>query len=98
MGTKIDLVDERKISQEEAQNLAKSYKMQYFETSAKENKGINELFETLLNRIYKIRTLGRQDSFKLKAASTMDNPEETVQRKKAGCCWFAICNAAGYFS
>jgi len=58
VGTKIDLVDERRISREEAQNLAKSYKMQYFETSAKENKGINELFETVLNRIYKKRTLG----------------------------------------
>jgi len=52
VGNKIDLEDQRKISREEAQDLAKSYKMQYFETSAKENKGINELFETLLNRIY----------------------------------------------
>ena len=58
VGNKIDLEDERKISREEAQNLAKSYKMQYFETSAKENNGINELFETVLNRIYKKRTLG----------------------------------------
>jgi GTPase SAR1 family protein len=48
VGNKIDLEDERKISTKEAQELANSFQMQYFEASAKENKGINEFFETLM--------------------------------------------------
>ena len=43
VGNKIDLEDERKVSREEGQRLADQHKMQYFETSAKLNKNIDEL-------------------------------------------------------
>jgi Ras-related protein Rab-1A len=43
VGNKIDLEDDRKVSREEGQRLADQHKMQYFETSAKLNKNIDEL-------------------------------------------------------
>ena len=43
VGNKIDLEDERKVSREEGQRLADQHKMQYFETSAKLNRNIDEL-------------------------------------------------------
>lgn len=43
VGNKIDLDEERKVSREEGQALANQHKMQYFETSAKLNRNIDEL-------------------------------------------------------
>ncbi len=42
-GNKIDLEDERQITSEDARQLAKDNDLPYFETSAKLNKGIQEL-------------------------------------------------------
>ena len=47
VGNKIDL-ENRKISMREAKDVAKSYEMEYFEASAKLNKGVTELFEALM--------------------------------------------------
>ena len=43
IGNKIDLVDDRKISNEEAQNLADEHNIPYFETSAKLDKNVSEV-------------------------------------------------------
>lgn len=67
VGNKIDLADERKISTKEAQELANSFQMQYFEASAKENKGINEFFETLMTQVYTKRFGNERATFKLQA-------------------------------
>ena len=48
VGNKIDLAEERKVDSKTAAALAKSYNMQYFEASAKNNVGITEFFETLM--------------------------------------------------
>ena len=50
--SKIDLDDERKVSHEEAQEMARQHKMSYFETSAKEDVGINELMQQLMKDVY----------------------------------------------
>ena len=47
VGNKIDL-ENRKISMREAKDVTKSYEMEYFEASAKLNKGVTELFEALM--------------------------------------------------
>lgn len=47
VGNKLDLNNSRKVSYEEAKNLATENGFQYFETSAKENKGIDELLQFL---------------------------------------------------
>jgi len=58
VGNKIDLTDERKISFKEAQNLANTYEMKYFEASAKLNKGVSECFEALMGQVYRKKILG----------------------------------------
>jgi len=44
-GTKIDLVHEREISYNEGKSYAESHGFDFFETSSKENKNVDELFE-----------------------------------------------------
>ena len=47
VGNKIDLVDQRKVQQEDAENLAKELNISYIETSAKEGENVEEVFEML---------------------------------------------------
>ena len=52
IGNKIDLINERKISREEAIKVAEEHKIKYFETSAKDDIGIkgaiNEIVKDIL--------------------------------------------------
>ncbi len=50
IGNKIDLND-RVVSREEAEEFAKQHNLEYYETSAKEGIGINEIFETMALRL-----------------------------------------------
>jgi 50S ribosomal subunit-associated GTPase HflX len=52
VGNKIDLEEDRKVSAEEARNLAEQHKMKYFETSARLNKNIDELMMHLMEKVY----------------------------------------------
>ena len=52
VGNKIDLEDDRKVTTEEAMNLAEQHKMRYFETSARLNKNIDELMMHLMEKVY----------------------------------------------
>ncbi len=47
IGNKIDKIDERVVSFEEAKEKSESYKVEYVETSAKSNKNIDKAFECL---------------------------------------------------
>jgi GTPase SAR1 family protein len=58
VGNKIDLEDDRKVTSEEAKALAEQHKMQYFETSAKLNKNIDELMQHLMEQVYKKMFVG----------------------------------------
>ena len=53
VGNKIDS-DERKISYEDGKKLADEYKLQFFESSAKENICIDQIFNYLVDEIYQI--------------------------------------------
>ena len=55
VGNKIDLEDERKIPQKEAQDVANQYQMKYFEASAKMDVGISQFFETLMTQVWQKR-------------------------------------------
>ena len=48
VGNKVDMTSDRKISEEQAQQMAAQNNMKYFEASAKENININELMEELM--------------------------------------------------
>ena len=53
VGNKVDMVDERKISEEDAKKMAEQNNMHYWEASAKTNYNVNELMEDLMNQVYK---------------------------------------------
>ena len=55
VGNKIDLVDERVITKEVAEEFAKSENIKYIETSAVKNMKVTEAFTSLLNDIYKVK-------------------------------------------
>lgn len=52
VGNKVDLEHERKVTPEEAGELAKENDMSYFETSAKTGQNIQELMNYLMKEIY----------------------------------------------
>ena len=53
VGNKCDLEDKRKVSQEEAQNYAKSEKIQWIEASALKNINVKEVFTAVASEIVK---------------------------------------------
>lgn len=52
-GNKVDLAEERIISNDELSNIAAKYHMPFFETSAKTGVGISSLFEQALSEFFK---------------------------------------------
>ena len=74
-GNKCDLVDERKVSEEEATRFANEHGIPYFETSAKDNINLQEGLDKIVEDAYE--KSGRESGMKLK-------PVEDVPKKK--CC------------
>lgn len=52
VGNKSDLVDQREVSTQDAQQLAKKYQMIFIETSALNNQNVEEAFSSLITQIY----------------------------------------------
>ena len=57
VGNKIDLVDDREVTKQEAELLAKQYGINFHETSAKANIGLTETFEDIFEQSYKNKFL-----------------------------------------
>ena len=78
VGNKADLINERKISKEEANKYAEEHNLPYIETSAKEGFGVEELFDMTIKHF-----LGRCDS--------QDNNEKNIKLDQSsgndGCCF-----------
>lgn len=85
VGNKIDLVNERKITLQEAKETARSFNMEYFDASAKKNEGVKEVFETLMTQVWKKKNGGEIEE---RQTFTMKREEanQDVQTKKKGCC------------
>jgi small GTP-binding protein len=64
-GNKCDLVDNRKVEKEEAEEFANNNEVTYFETSAKENIKIKEGFDKIIEEAYKKAVY--EESIKLQA-------------------------------
>ena len=81
VGNKIDLENERQISKEEAEKMASSYSLKYFETSAKENIGINEFMLNLITDI-----LQKNDKEKNEDNENIQLEKEKLEKgTKCGC-------------
>ncbi|KAJ3424766.1 ras-like protein [Anaeramoeba flamelloides] len=82
VANKADLDEERLVSREEGETLAKKYNSQYYETSAKNGSNVTECFESLVREVRN-----------LKAQQSQQNPENEKQDEKdqdtdskGGCC------------
>ena len=53
IGNKTDLIDERQVSREEAEKLAKGLGIPYYETSAKDGSNVEEIFAELSKEMIK---------------------------------------------
>ena len=81
VASKCDM-SEKKITTEEAQELAKELKVEFCETSAKENNGVNEAFNCLVKEIIKKNEIGNdkpKDSFKV-------GKVDSQHKNKSNCC------------
>ena len=71
VGNKSDLVEQRKVSYEEAKQYADEHELPYIETSAKEGININELFDSSIKSFLNNgRNFGGEKNIKLNSQST----------------------------
>ena len=80
VATKVDLEDNREVSTEDGEKLAKEHNLEFFETSAKDNININEAFENLVSQILSVSGTGERESIVI----TRDNNKVNKDKKK--CC------------
>lgn len=88
VGNKIDLADKREIARAEAEQFAQKECLVYVETSAIQNTGVSEAFQSLLNDIYQIR----KEDIQNEDNSLQLKPDED-DKKKSYCCllsWIII--------
>ena len=51
IGNKLDLIDKRKVSRESGEKLASYHNIPFFETSAKDTRGVNDAFDKLISDV-----------------------------------------------
>ena len=62
VGNKIDMENERKVEKEDGEIMAKQYNIMFGEASAKEGKGVDEIFERLANDIMEKNGKGSENN------------------------------------
>ena len=90
IGNKCDLEEERKVSKEEGENLAKKYGISFYETSAKTGANVQEAFtESLKNLSVKDIPKEVEDDYNSRKKSyrlIKEDKEDKKQKKDGGCC------------
>ena len=85
VGNKCDLDDQRQISYNEGEGLAKQFGLNYFECSAKSGVGIQECFEDLIEMCYNIKYgeegpgpehMQKRDTIKLNRRESVNKPTD----------------------
>ena len=94
VGNKIDLEENRKVSKEEGKILADKLKMGFFEVSAKNGTGIEDLFKNLIDNVYEKNNrefksmasieIEMEDDKKINLMPKNDNNVNVKKKKK--CC------------
>lgn len=94
IGTKSDMIDERKVSFEDATKIAQKFGLQYFETSSKDDVGISQAVESLLPLMIEhfipslSQSAARQLDLDENGFAKNKNGSGTTPKKKdeGGCC------------
>eukprot|EP01017_Pseudomicrothorax_dubius_P031716 TRINITY_DN4073_c0_g2_i2.p1 TRINITY_DN4073_c0_g2~~TRINITY_DN4073_c0_g2_i2.p1 ORF type:complete len:199 (-),score=32.42 TRINITY_DN4073_c0_g2_i2:126-722(-) len=81
VGNKNDLSNQEQITTKEAADLANSHKAIFIKTSAKESKGIDELFTSISERIEE-----REEKVQTRPSKSRLSTKKTPKDKKARCC------------
>ena len=89
IGNKVDLVDERKVTEEEAKKFKEDYMLNlYMETSAKTGLNAREIFieaARVLNKEYnRYKKVDEEKKIKLPNLSEQ-NPNDVIEKKKCSC-------------
>jgi len=79
VGNKSDLINQRKINEEEAMNYAKEEEIEYIETSCKTGENVKKAVSILCENILETKEIGEDVSF------TLDNSNFTPIKKKKCC-------------
>ncbi|KNC78753.1 GTP-binding protein yptV3 [Sphaeroforma arctica JP610] len=84
VGNKIDREDEREVSAEDAEKMAKKHNMMFIETSAKTDVGVKQAFEELVQKILDMPST-TEGTDGTKGVTLGDQPDEETS-KSGGCC------------
>ena len=91
IGNKLDLEDRRMVTTAEAKSLAETYGVPYYETSAKDTRGVADVFESLSESILRAEEdkqgcVRARNSFMLSDVSLGDSGAFSDKAKKKKCC------------
>ena len=84
VGNKSDVEEDKKqVTREMAEELAKSYKMKYFETSAKTGSNIKEVFNQLYKDIYALnKKLDKKEGDNFKLDNVVEDNDDNEENKE----------------
>ena len=91
IGTKCDLTEERAVTREEAEQIAREHGMKYYETSARSNINIQEAFSDMIDSVYQNKFMDpnaevKRDTIKLGGSKAVTSAAGSDGKKKKGCC------------
>ena len=81
VGNKIDLIDKRIITNADGKKLSEEIKIKYYETSAKDSIGVNEVFENLVKDMDNFYSEQHQEEMETIHIDKKDN-----KKRKLRCC------------
>lgn len=87
VGNKCDLTESRQVTTEDANDIAESLGVQYFETSAKDNINIKQTFDALVDEISEkmAESIEKNPNFKSKGTRLRDSTTESTSSSGCGC-------------
>ena len=97
VGNKTDLVDERVITKEAAEEFAKNENIKYIETSAVKNMKVTEAFTSLLNDIYKVKQEDDKSKLFLNNTANIELKKNQSFNSDNFCCEIVILLFIYYF-
>ena len=80
-GNKCDLEEKRQVNKNEGENFAKTYNINFYETSAKDGINVDEVFQTLANEIMK--DIKKNGSKNKRSSQVL---KKNTKSKKKSCC------------